>query len=306
MSASAQHLPYEHPLDVLGFVSEQDKLGLSCAIAMLIDTQGGAVRAKGALMAISQNGQSCGYLSGGCIDADIRLQAARALKTAQPRQITYGKGSPFLDISLPCGGRIDILICPEPDLAEIHKTVQSLKARALTAFTLKSADTTYRASAWYTPKLRIRIAGRSADPVALARISASAGIETELWSADTDCLQTALKINTFSTVKLTSPAALPPTGDDAFTAFVLMMHDQDWEPTLLEQALKSPAFYIGAVGSPNTHAKRCEHLLSHGLLKRDVERIKGPIGLVPSMRDLKSKWNLTQQRNPYSSRHKCS
>jgi xanthine dehydrogenase accessory factor len=64
-----------------------------------------------------------------------------------------------------------------------------------------------------------------------------------------------------------------------------MMHDQDWEPALLTQALGGSAFYIGAVGSPHTHRKRCANLLACGIEPCDIDRIKGPIGLVPSMRD---------------------
>ena len=111
-------------------------------------------------------------------------------------------------------------------------------------FTLQAAGMPQKVSANYLPKLRVRIAGRSADPIALAQIRAAAGIETELWSADVDCLQAASQIDAFATVKLTSPSALPLSHDDMYTAFVLMMHDQDWEPPLLEQALSGAAFYM--------------------------------------------------------------
>jgi len=64
-----------------------------------------------------------------------------------------------------------------------------------------------------------------------------------------------------------------------------MMHDHDWEPALLAQALTGDAFYIGAVGSPHTHVKRAALLKASGLHDNDIARIKGPIGLVPSLRD---------------------
>jgi len=63
------------------------------------------------------------------------------------------------------------------------------------------------------------------------------------------------------------------------------MHDHDWEPALLAQALAGDAFYIGAVGSPHTHVKRASLLKTSGLHADDIARIKGPIGLVPSLRD---------------------
>lgn len=283
MVEPAQHIPHEHPLDVLSFFLAQLASGQACALAMLTDTLGGAVRANGALMAIAQSGQSCGYLSGGCIDADIRLQAHAALKDGAPKQLRYGKGSPFLDITLPCGGAIDITILPDADRAKIERAVTALSARQ--AVTLALMDTPNAYIATYRPKLRLRIAGRSADPVALAKLSVSAGIETVLWSADLECLKNTRSVPSLSTQTLSSPAALPAAFDDDHTAFVLMMHDQDWEAPLLGQALNGSAFYIGAVGSPHTHTKRCAHLRQQGLSEADIARIKGPIGLVPSMRD---------------------
>lgn len=82
-----------------------------------------------------------------------------------------------------------------------------------------------------------------------------------------------------------TPAALPGLKDDAWTAFILMFHDGDWETSLLQQALSGPAFYIGAVGSPRTHKTRCEALVDAGSASHDIDRIHGPVGLVPSMRD---------------------
>tara|TARA_R110001606_G_scaffold262838_1_gene411448 strand:+ start:114 stop:380 length:267 start_codon:yes stop_codon:yes gene_type:complete len=64
-----------------------------------------------------------------------------------------------------------------------------------------------------------------------------------------------------------------------------MFHDVHWETALLKQALDGPAFFIGAVGSAKTHAKRCESLRQAGTSEHDIKRIRGPIGLVPSMRD---------------------
>ena len=84
---------------------------------------------------------------------------------------------------------------------------------------------------------------------------------------------------------LTNPAAPPPQHDDAWSAVILMFHDHDWETALLTQALVSDAFYIGAMGSERTHDLRCAALKGAGLSTEDISRIKGPIGLIPSMRD---------------------
>lgn len=273
----------EHPYDVLSFLVAQVEAGTACTLAMLTATKGGAVRAPGAVMAVTRSGQSCGYLSGGCIDADVRLQAQAALKSGQSKTLRYGKGSPFLDMTLPCGGAIDVTLMPAPDIARIKDTIVHLKKRVAASLSLPEMPGGF--TAHYRPKLALRIAGRSADPIALARLSIAAGIQTSLWSADPACLAAGKTIVGLDIVKLTSPSALPETRDDTATAFVLMMHDPDWEPALLSQALVGSAFYIGAVGSPHTHAKRCVRLGNTGLNSAQMSRIRAPIGLVPSMRD---------------------
>ena len=161
--------------------------------------------------------------------------------------------------------------------------LNSLQNRTPTRFTPITAPGVFTAS--YRPKLRLRIAGRSADPVALARLSVAAGINTALWSPDTACISNAETINDLQITHLSSPSELPETQDDEATAFVLMMHDQDWEPALLGPALAGNAFYVGAVGSPSTHVKRRALLAGQGLPASDIDRIHAPIGLVPSLRD---------------------
>lgn len=283
MYVSAPTFTNEHPLDVLSFLSMCARRYLPCALVMLTATQGGAVRSPGALMAVTQTGQIHGYLSGGCIDADIAHHACAALETSQIKTLRYGKGSPFLDIILPCGGGIEVTIFPTPDMRKITSAIAALEARQATHLTLDETEAGFTAR--YRPKLRLRIAGRSADPLALARVSLAAGVETTLWSPDAGCLQTASAISGLQTEMLLSPASLPTAQDDAATAFVLMMHDHDWEPPLLAQALAGNVFYIGAVGSPHTHIKRTSRLKASGLHADDIARIKGPIGLVPSLRD---------------------
>jgi len=93
---------YHHPSDVLRFVHEAEQ---SCAIICVTDIHGGAMRAKGALMAVREDGAVAGYISNGCVDADIIYQARAAIKDGKMRRLIYGEGSPFKDIQLPCGGR---------------------------------------------------------------------------------------------------------------------------------------------------------------------------------------------------------
>ena len=75
---------------------------------------------------------------------------------------------------------------------------------------------------------------------------------------------------------------------DRFTAVVLLHHDLDLEETVLERALTSPAFYIGALGSSRTHRRRTELLRVAGVSSENIDRIRAPIGLFGPTRDAAS------------------
>ncbi len=285
----------EHPLDVLSFVAARAARGEHCALIVVTATQGGAVRAPGALMAVTETGARCGYVSGGCIDEDVALQAGEALKAGAARRLVYGKGSPFMDIRLPCGGRIELLALPDPDpglvadaaetLGQRHRVQLSFSESGLAAVAAGEPPRADAFIAVHRPKLAIRLAGRGRDPVALARIASAAGIAVELWSPERATLDACADLPAVATRLLDTPNAIPPAADDAETAFLLMFHDPDWEPALLISALAGEAFYIGAVGSRATHERRCEMLAGRGIEAGQIARIHGPVGLVPSMRD---------------------
>ena len=73
--------------------------------------------------------------------------------------------------------------------------------------------------------------------------------------------------------------ALPPLGIDRYTAFVALTHDPKIDDPALTHALSRDCFYIGALGSKKTHARRVERLKAQGLSDADIARIHAPIGL---------------------------
>lgn len=276
---------FEHPEDILGAALRfaADKRGF--ALSIITDTESGGVRAPGAMMAVSADGDHSGYLSGGCIDADVCAQAMAAIKTNEVKTLRYGTGSPFVDIKLPCGGAIDLLVIPSPCVGEIEKAATSLKSRKPVSLFLDpdhgistTARTNSAAVFNYQPKMKLRIAGRGHEVEALQRIAQASGFETEIWSIESSRDEITSK-------HLTVPNDLPANTDDQNTAVVLMFHAEDWEAPLLEHALAGNAFYVGAVGSRSTHQKRCETLRSHGVTASQIDRIHAPIGIIPSMRD---------------------
>ena len=88
--------------------------GERCALVTLVGVNGNAPRAEGAQMAVCESGRWAGYISGGCLEQAIALEAVDAIKAGKPKLLRYGKGSPYLDIRLPCGSGLDVFVQPHP------------------------------------------------------------------------------------------------------------------------------------------------------------------------------------------------
>lgn len=235
------------------------------ALVVLTSVTGGTLRARGSMMCVSAE-KVAGYISNGCVDADVIARA----RARQSGTFVYGEGSPYRDITLPCGGRLELSIFQKIERSVIEKALSKLEKRG--AAKLKIGDFSLELS----PRIKLRIAGRGAACVALSELARLSGFEVVLQSPDVDGVPKAQH--------LIDPNNPPQLEDDAWTAVVCLFHDHDWEPALLRQALDGEAFYIGAMGSERTHEIRCQNLLALGLFKLDVARIHGPIGLVDSQR----------------------
>lgn len=233
---------------------------------VLMDVKGGTLRARGAMMAVTAH-SSEGYISNGCVDADIIMRA----RSGQSGCFIYGEGSPYLDITLPCGGRLDVAIYQNLDLTGLEVALADLLNRHETSLDMGDAILQIK------PKLRLRIAGRGAACLALAQLAEVTGLAVLVQSPEAGLFK--------NMEHLIDPSNPPVLSDDSRTAMVCLFHDHDWEAGLLSQALEGPAFYVGAMGSQRTHDHRCQVLLQHGLAQKQIERIKGPIGLIPAQRN---------------------
>ena len=136
----------------------------------------------------------------------------------------------------------------------------------------------------HDPDLRVIIVGHGAEPLALARQVLAFGAEALVLSPDAILLDQAALLGA-ETERLLTPGRSPRLTADSHTAIVFLFHDHDWEPELLSQALETKAFYVGAMGSRATHARRMEELAVRGVQFVDIFRVAGPIGLIPAARD---------------------
>jgi len=301
LCANPQHglrmTSFTHPEDVFSFLSKAQTAATKTALVVVTETVGGGLRAPGALMAVDETGAFAGYVSNGCVDADVVLNAQQAMQDGAARYLTYGAGSPFLDIRLPCGGSLNMIVIPSPDPAVVQSVSNDLDARAPVGIAVSDDGISTLAkvpdeTAWdgktlhlrIVPKLRLRLAGRGEELVALGRLANAADFSVLAQTPDEATLARAQAAG-MTCETLTTPLSLPTLHDDEWTAFVLVFHDQDWEIPLIQQTLAGPAFWLGAVGSHRTHQVRCEALRDAGVSKADIRRLQGPIGLIPRTRD---------------------
>jgi xanthine dehydrogenase accessory factor len=288
---------YTDPADILGFLLAAAARGEGTALVLITSITGGGIRPPGAMMAIAGDGRVSGYVSNGCVDADVVFQAREAIAADKPRTLIYGEGSPFHDVNLPCGGRLELLVLPNPDLQVIQAICTRLIKRSavtleagIDGLTIGVAGA--RAADWdgarlavkLKPRLRLRIAGRGTEPLALARLASVCGYDVHLQSPDEEGLGLAIGMG-LATDHLMTPDTPPQGRDDPWTAFVLMFHEHEWELALLLEAIAGLAFYIGALGSRRTHERRCAALREAGVMEEHIARIHAPIGLVAKARD---------------------
>ncbi|MEL7546208.1 MAG: NTP transferase domain-containing protein [Pseudomonadota bacterium] len=298
MTEATRDVTAEHAETVLSKLLVWQRSAHQTALIILTEIEGGAVRAPGAIMAVSEDGSLAGYMSGGCIDADLVLQAQSTMESGLAKRVRYGAGSPYVDLPLPCGGALVLTILPNPDTNILSDALSALEHRERAALRLSSDFQLSLAPpqpssatpdggfiALLHPRPRLRIAGRGADCLALARLAKASGWPVQLLLTDENDLASASAAGLTDVSMLETPGTLPKIEDDDSTAFVMMAHDRDWDVPLLYQAVSGPAFYVGAVGSPRTHAGRREALAEAGLEAAELDRIRGPVGLIPSMRN---------------------
>lgn len=275
---------------VLDFAVERMRVKERVALVTLVEIEGSSPRPLGAQMAVSETGQWVGYLSGGCIERAIAAEAVDALASGRSRRVRYGRGSRYIDISLPCGSAIELVFDVRMPLARLEAVDARLRRRQRATLAVPLGGPSIDGAGdeercfirSYLPRRRLVILGLGPVPVHLARLAAAAGLEVVLHTPDE---LTADAVRGLP-VTLGPPGEAAKLGEaDNRTAIVFAFHDHDREERLLPLALASGAFYIGAMGSRTTQDRRLEQLRQQGFGKADLERIHGPAGLLPHARN---------------------
>lgn len=282
-------------LDVLAFTEAELAAGRPAALVTIVSLDGPFSRPLGAQLAVAGDKRFAGSISGGCLEQALTEEAQIAMKDGTNRTLRYGTGSPYLDVRLPCGGGIDLYVDVNVDRAILQRAIALGRARK--SFSMLFDPTSKRSTLrieeseirpkpgeferTFEPKLRIVLAGRGWEIVAMSQLARTADAEIVVASQEPATIEFC-RPYAHELIQLTTPRSVPKLPLDKFTAVACLFHEHEWEAALLLDALRSDAFYVGALGSKQTHARRVETLQALGAGPDDIARLKGPIGLFAS------------------------
>jgi len=270
--------------------------GHPVAIATIVQTWGSAPRPIGSWLAIRQDGQVAGSVSGGCVEDDlIRRVQSEILNRDTPEMVVYGVSQQeAARFGLPCGGTLRLLVEPKPELVVLEKLLEQIIAHQITRRTvnlstgksiLKSGSrhdeficTEHEITTTYGPRWRMIIIGAGQLSQYTADFALASDFEVVVIDPREEYAE-GLNRSDITFIKGMPDDVLLEIDVDSHTAIVALTHDPKLDDMALLEALRSPAFYVGALGSRKNTQKRKERLLEFDLTQEQLNRLYGPVGL---------------------------
>lgn len=238
------------------------------ALCTVVGIDGSWSRRLGAQLAVLPDGSMAGSLADGCLERALAEQA----REGEARVLRYGAGSPFIDIRLPCGSGVEVMVDPAPEAALIAEAARALAGRQVVDLPLGQGFTRR-----YLPRLRLIVLGSGPETTALVALARAQGVDVLLAAPHGEGGDAPLALGQ-------APALPDGWTPDAWTAVAVLFHDHEWERSLIPWALSTPAFYVGAQGGARARENRLAHLATLGLDQAAAQRLRSPIGLIPAAR----------------------
>ncbi len=282
-------------LQVLSQARDWHLEGHKVWLVTVIETWGSAPRPPGALLALRGDGLVVGSVSGGCVEDDLIDRVRHGERVDKPSLITYGVSKEeAARFGLPCGGNLRLVQEPLGRIDWIDEILgrtakHELVSRSLSLITGEvSVNAASRGDkfefdgthlrALFGPRWRLLIIGAGQ----LSRVLANMALALDF---EVICCDPREEYNlTWDVPGSTFSKAMPDDlvlalQLDPHSAVVAVTHDPKLDDLVLLEALKSPAFYVGALGSRSNTAVRKERLALFDLSSAEIDRLHGPIGL---------------------------
>jgi xanthine dehydrogenase accessory factor len=262
----------------------------------IVRTWGSAPRPVGSLVVIRDDGLVVGSVSGGCIEDDLvdRVRAGSVAANG-PQRVTYGvTAEEAFRFGLPCGGTIELVLEPLSErsrigelLARVQDGLQTIRTLELKTgrVTLQDGRGTdvlsvddERLVSVHGPRWRLLIIGAGQLTHFVAQMALALDYQVTICDPREEYADGWLVPGT-TLVRTMPDDTVVEFRPDTNTAIIALTHDPKLDDLALMEALKSPAFYVGAIGSQKNQAKRRERLLEFGVTAEQLARLHGPIGL---------------------------
>ncbi len=280
-------------MDELGLLlaraAEWRRQGHGLALATVVRTWGSAPRRTGSLLLVRDDGQFEGSVSGGCVEGAVIAAAQGRIAKKGGELLSFGVASETAwEVGLACGGEISILVQAVDDSGFPPTLLDRLAAHRAAGlpFTIAADLATGRTTESdsgdfvhrFDPPLRLILVGAVHIAQVLAPMAAALG-HAVLIVDPRGAFAAGPRFAGFAVDGRWPDEALAHWAPDAASAVVTLTHDPKLDDLALAAALRSPAYYVAALGSRKTHAARLERLAARGFAPPDLARIHGPAGL---------------------------
>ncbi len=268
-------------------------------LVSVVKTWGSSPRPEGSMLVVRDDGVVTGSVSGGCIEDDLIERVRRhGLVQAQPQSVRYGISADEAHrFGLPCGGTIELVLEPlagAQDASGIAALCARVEAGELVARTLDMASGRVTLAAAHAtegvvfdgrrfvtihgPRYRMLVIGAGQLSRYLCQIATGLDYHvtvcdpreeyTEIWDVPGTTLVRTMPDDTVLDMRL-----------DERSAVIALTHDPKLDDLALMEALRTPAFYVGALGSRRNNAARRERLREFDLCDAELARLHGPVGI---------------------------
>jgi len=273
-------------VEVLRTAEAWRKQGRQVALGTIVKTWGSAPRPVGAMVAIRDDGQVVGSVSGGCVEDDL---------IEKPQLVTYGvTNEEATRWGLPCGGTLQLVVEPVTSETRIPELLERIGKQQLVRrrLDMQSGRATLEPGRWqdvlefdgrilssvHGPGWRLVLIGAGQLTRYLAEMARMLDYHVVVidpreeyangWDLDAVPLNRGMPDDVVRELEL-----------DGHSALVALTHDPKLDDLALMEALKSAAFYVGAIGSKKNNDARRERLKEFDVSAGEIARLRGPVGL---------------------------
>ncbi len=283
-------------IEVLRSAEAWRSAGHRVTLGTIVKTWGSAPRPVGAMVAIRDDGQVAGSVSGGCVEDDlIEKVRAHAVAAERPQLVTYGiSNEDATRWGLPCGGTLEVVLEPVTADTGVAALLGAIGEQQLVRrrMDMETGRSTLEPGRWqdvldfdgkvlatvHGPRWRLLLIGGGQLTRYLAEMAKMLDYHVTVvdprseyadgWDLPGVAIDRGMPDDVIARMNL-----------DGHSAVVALTHDPKLDDMALLEALKSAAFYVGAIGSKKNNDARRHRLRDFDLSDAEIARLRGPVGL---------------------------